>query len=1091
MITALGLHPRTKVAMPPSPASPELRRSAVGHGEEGVGKAFSCGKGTWRSNGFTAPNRDHSFFSSQRIAEGNPDPDRIGAFGVGFYSLFSICEEPIVSSGDELMGFFWRGDALYTRRARTAAADLSPAGKPWTTFFMPLREQTPFPETPMALARFLATSLTFTTRVRKISLWFDDHLLCALDKKLSPPKSLTMPGHLNTTSAGKMMKVTALDSTALQMDCQVMRLVLAAAEKERPKPKPTALASAFTKSAGVSLTSMLQSAFGRSSNKEKDARPAPPPTPAPVEDPATTNAKMLDTVTATVHLRIATANVAVAADAAFQREIERSTKKPPPTNTAFHVIFTNKDEYDASVGEHEESGEAGARNGNTDGGVRQIFQGLLPRLDEQGHTFIGFRTHQTTGFSGHIAARFIPTVERESLDFIDRYCAKWNNELLSMGGYVARAVYEAELAEVGKLWAEMIGTGRPKDDDKGAQWLFDRALHTMRFFTFRTSSPSSRVFTVFEQSFFSCARQATITLMSTRGVKHSAAVRFPNAILADFVKDLAVLIPAHVEAAGEFVGAVRSRNLIKDVTMDDVFQELAGRALSPEEMVACLKWWISVAAHPSYDPSLRNRLLENAVISAPAPASEKEGDALPQRKEASIQALAFVRTFLNPQRVPTDVPLPESCLLYEVSKSLGAIDLNRVFDWTELSISDWLEHIVRLCNVNSSTALETNIQLSPAFAEKVFGIIARSWGSLPAHRHKEIAAILKDVPCIPTKKGMQKPGDAYFSHVSLFSDLPVVAFPTAQVKGNLEKVLVALSVRKHIELQMIFDRLVSAGDWSHVDLLGYLVTIRDSLAPLEIDRLKKTAIFPKAGEPSTVGPNGKPKLTRYRASQLYEPLDTLKALNLPLLDWSGGKPWRTTSDEAKFAFELGLQRHPPLDDLLSLASNTADAALRSGALAYFFDKYLTVYKSEYSITRASPFAFVPCQVGRSNTAQLRKPTEAFTNPEARVMDFAVVSSDLTAADVAKLQLRANPPSGQLISRLVNKPVKDEALARKIFEYLASVQEFTLHDYSVLKTAEFIPIKSKKGKGGHEEVQLVTPESAYFGSTSGSSTPQFK
>ena len=38
----------------------------------------------------------------RRIAEGNPDPDRIGAFGVGFYSLFSICEEPVVSSGEEV-----------------------------------------------------------------------------------------------------------------------------------------------------------------------------------------------------------------------------------------------------------------------------------------------------------------------------------------------------------------------------------------------------------------------------------------------------------------------------------------------------------------------------------------------------------------------------------------------------------------------------------------------------------------------------------------------------------------------------------------------------------------------------------------------------------------------------------------------------------------------------------------------------------------------------------------------------------------------------------------------------------------------------
>jgi hypothetical protein len=65
--------------------------------------------------------------------------DKIGFFGVGFYSLFSVCEEPLyeniicqwfacarvnyvllifsIQSGTDCMTFFWKGDALYTRRA--------------------------------------------------------------------------------------------------------------------------------------------------------------------------------------------------------------------------------------------------------------------------------------------------------------------------------------------------------------------------------------------------------------------------------------------------------------------------------------------------------------------------------------------------------------------------------------------------------------------------------------------------------------------------------------------------------------------------------------------------------------------------------------------------------------------------------------------------------------------------------------------------------------------------------------------------------------------------------------------------------------
>ena len=40
----------------------------------------------------------------KRIAEGNPDEEKIGAFGVGFYSVFSTCDEPMVTSGKHVMG---------------------------------------------------------------------------------------------------------------------------------------------------------------------------------------------------------------------------------------------------------------------------------------------------------------------------------------------------------------------------------------------------------------------------------------------------------------------------------------------------------------------------------------------------------------------------------------------------------------------------------------------------------------------------------------------------------------------------------------------------------------------------------------------------------------------------------------------------------------------------------------------------------------------------------------------------------------------------------------------------------------------------
>lgn len=56
------------------------------------------------------------------------------------------------------------------------------------------------------------------------------------------------------------------------------------------------------------------------------------------------------------------------------------------------------------------------------------------------------RTFQTTGCAASVAARFVSTVERESLDFQARHVADWNRELLWAGGILARTVYEEELA---------------------------------------------------------------------------------------------------------------------------------------------------------------------------------------------------------------------------------------------------------------------------------------------------------------------------------------------------------------------------------------------------------------------------------------------------------------------------------------------------------------------------------------------------------------------------------------------------------------------------------------------------------------------
>jgi hypothetical protein len=114
------------------------------------------------NNGTPFTNADWARLKS--IAEGNPDETKIGAFGVGFYSVFADCDEPFVVSGEKTMAFYWKGNTLSTRVA-TVPEEHKTAD---TVFSLEYRQAntgsayspSKIPNLP-DLCQFLATSLTF------------------------------------------------------------------------------------------------------------------------------------------------------------------------------------------------------------------------------------------------------------------------------------------------------------------------------------------------------------------------------------------------------------------------------------------------------------------------------------------------------------------------------------------------------------------------------------------------------------------------------------------------------------------------------------------------------------------------------------------------------------------------------------------------------------------------------------------------------------------------------------------------------------------------------------------------------------------
>jgi hypothetical protein len=118
----------------------------------------------------------------------------------------------------------------------------------------------------------------------------------------------------------------------------------------------------------------------------------------------------------------------------------------------------------------------------------------------------------------------------------------------------------------------------------------------------------------------------------------------------------------------------------------------------------------------------------------------------------------------------------------------------------------------------------------------------------------------------------------------------------------------------------VLDRMIRTNEWSPIDLIKYLVAVRNTLTTEEWDRLRATSAFPKEPSPSDKENDATAK-KRYQARQLYEPTAVHRQLGLPVLDWGTENRWRGTSEEARFLFDLGLLRQPPLKDIIPLCAS--------------------------------------------------------------------------------------------------------------------------------------------------------------------------
>ncbi|ESK92923.1 hypothetical protein Moror_8996 [Moniliophthora roreri MCA 2997] len=972
--------------------------------------------------------REEDWNRLKKIAEGNPNEETIGAFGVGFYSLFSITDEPRVISDNQWMRFHWNKDQLLARRGK---ADSNPSDFK-TEIRMPLREEAPIPVA-FDLTRFLASSITFMATLNSVSVFFDNKCLVKLSKSPGVPRQIEIPNYIqpHSNSDKCSMRITGVKDTPVTIDAQVMRWVYSSGTQ---KPPPPTAVQPVRSSAQGGWRSFFSSVI------VKPTTPLPPPPPEPPVD-------LLAISPTSVSLSIISADILLQKiDSKLESEIERSTKKQPPRKIRYDLIYTAKGEYDTSKKLDEEQTFA----------TGSVFQGLRADLEGTGaaRVFIGHATAQTTGLGGHMSSRFIPTVERESIDLMDRSVAIWNRELLFIGGIVSRVVYEKEMHEIKRRWEENSTASNPPSMDLQND-LRSKAIHAMKFFTFHPSTPSSDIASLIEAAFFSCTTIVSkFPIMSSTGIRDIADIRLPDSSFS-FLKQLPVLPHEVLEGARLMVTSLQNRGLIKPIQPEDVWKELRARPLTEEELANCLKWWTSLD-RSVIGPAQLAALLDAAVFIAGQLGSANE----------KIIPLSTIKTFFNRSRglgIPMDGPLPPHMLPESVSRNLVPARLSSHLRWRDLTMFDWVDH---LCS--GQCPPEYDIRLSPPWAEAVLQAVA-SWASRSQQAElNEIVRLLKTMPCMPTTKGMRRPEEAYFASADIFRDLPVVTLLSGAYsilnskERHMEALLTKLQVRKHVELQIIFDRMVKTKEWTTADLVKYLVSVQETLSSTEMKRLEETVAFTAEGDSTK----------RYSAKQLYVPDDTFRQMGLPVLEW--GIKWNGRSKEAEFLYRLKLQKQPNADVLIHLCSGDQEN-VRDLALTYLINNIPTIYNSnEFDPYKYHNVRFVPAQ--KNSVKCLCTPNEVYVNPKWATFDLPILNSD--KRDIAtKLKLKDHPPSSALVDILTTRPPKDEAQAKAWFQVLAAhVTEFSSGQLKRLSGAPMIPVGSQD-KGGME---YRSPIQCYLG-----------
>jgi hypothetical protein len=363
------------------------------------------------------------------------------------------------------------------------------------------------------------------------------------------------------------------------------------------------------------------------------------------------------------------------------------------------------------------------------------------------------------------------------------FCTEWNEELLYVGGFLVRLVYENEIKKIRSAWPEGAITNSP-----AAASSKDEATHTMQYVTFNTSTPDAKVSQILQDVFFECSKSKSFPIMSNCGIRDTKDVRQPNAGFSPFMKVMPVLLPTVPGDPPSLIDSLPKQYMVRQYTLEDVVSELQERTLQGDEMVGLLRWWID-----TYE-TVPNR---GKTLSELKKATKSYIEN-PKREMLLVDIVKFVDSSIWAASLQSDDALPPDTIPLLFTETLDQAKITPALSWEPMTVVDWLSHLISP-QIDSAH----DIRKSATYSNRVLNILGNIWGMLSSELKSEAQKLMKDVAWIATNEGLRRGYEAYFEQANVFLDLPVVT--VSLFNRQVETVLTEFGVKRYLD----FDELIA------------------------------------------------------------------------------------------------------------------------------------------------------------------------------------------------------------------------------------------------------------------------------------------